>query len=29
MTDPVKATGVDQADYLKLFMQELTYQDLI
>ncbi|MGL6029518.1 MAG: flagellar hook assembly protein FlgD [Legionella sp.] len=27
MTDPVKATGVDQADYLKLFMQELTYQD--
>ena len=27
MTDPVNATGVDQADYLKLFMQELTYQD--
>lgn len=27
MTDPVNATGLDQADYLKLFMQELTYQD--
>lgn len=27
MTDPVNATGVNQADYLKLFMQELTYQD--
>lgn len=27
MTEPVNATGVDQADYLKLFMQELTYQD--
>lgn len=27
MTDPVNATGMDQADYLKLFMQELTYQD--
>ncbi|CEG57450.1 flagellar hook assembly protein FlgD [Legionella fallonii] len=27
MTEPVSATGIDQADYLKLFMQELTYQD--
>ena len=31
MTDPIAATqesgGVNQADYLKLFMQELTYQD--
>lgn len=27
MTDAVNSTGVDQADYLKLFMQELTYQD--
>ncbi|MCL9682638.1 flagellar hook assembly protein FlgD [Legionella maioricensis] len=27
MTEPVNATGMDQADYLKLFMQELTYQD--
>lgn len=27
MTDPVNATGIEQADYLKLFMQELTYQD--
>ncbi len=27
MTEPVNATGIDQADYLKLFMQELTYQD--
>lgn len=27
MTDPVDATGVGEADYLKLFMQELTYQD--
>ncbi len=27
MTDPINATGVSQADYLKLFMQELTYQD--
>ena len=27
MTDPINATGVNQADYLKLFMQELTYQD--
>lgn len=27
MTVPVDAAGVNQADYLKLFMQELTYQD--
>ena len=27
MTEPVSASGVNQADYLKLFMQELTYQD--
>ena len=27
MTDPIQATDVSQADYLKLFMQELTYQD--
>jgi flagellar basal-body rod modification protein FlgD len=27
MTDPVNGAGVNQADYLKLFMQELTYQD--
>ncbi|WP_298626868.1 flagellar hook capping FlgD N-terminal domain-containing protein [uncultured Legionella sp.] len=27
MTDPVGSAGVNQADYLKLFMQELTYQD--
>lgn len=30
MTDeinPTQETGVNQADYLKLFMQELTYQD--
>ncbi|MDI9817550.1 MULTISPECIES: flagellar hook capping FlgD N-terminal domain-containing protein [unclassified Legionella] len=30
MTDsiePTQASGVNQADYLKLFMQELTYQD--
>ncbi|RUR18237.1 flagellar hook capping protein [Legionella sp. km535] len=27
MTEPVSASGVSQADYLKLFMQELTYQD--
>lgn len=27
MTEAVKPTQVDQADYLKLFMQELTYQD--
>jgi flagellar basal-body rod modification protein FlgD len=27
MTDPINPTGVNQADYLKLFMQELTYQD--
>ena len=30
MTDsiePTQGSGVNQADYLKLFMQELTYQD--
>lgn len=27
MTEPVNASGVNEADYLKLFMQELTYQD--
>lgn len=27
MTDPINETSVSQADYLKLFMQELTYQD--
>lgn len=27
MTDPINATDVGQADYMKLFMQELTYQD--
>lgn len=28
MTDPINgSSGVSQADYLKLFMQELTYQD--
>lgn len=30
MTDgiaPTEGTGVNQADYMKLFMQELTYQD--
>lgn len=27
MTDPIQSTGINQADYLKLFMQELTYQD--
>ncbi|KGP63303.1 hypothetical protein EP47_09225 [Legionella norrlandica] len=27
MTDPINATGLNQADYLKLFMQELAYQD--
>lgn len=30
MTDaiePTQSSGVNQADYLKLFMQELTYQD--
>lgn len=27
MTEPVNPTGINQADYLKLFMQELTYQD--
>ena len=25
--DPTQSSGVNQADYLKLFMQELTYQD--
>ena len=27
MTEPVDAMDVGQADYMKLFMQELTYQD--
>ena len=30
MTDgitPMQETGVNQTDYMKLFMQELTYQD--
>ena len=27
MTDPVNSVGMDQADYMKIFMQELTYQD--
>jgi flagellar basal-body rod modification protein FlgD len=27
MTEPINGTSVNQADYLKLFMQELTYQD--
>jgi flagellar basal-body rod modification protein FlgD len=27
MSEPVNASGVSQADYLQLFMQELTYQD--
>lgn len=27
MTQPINATGMDQADYLKIFMQELNYQD--
>ena len=27
MTDAVDPAGVSQTDYLKLFMQELTYQD--
>ncbi len=27
MSDAINATGVNQEDYLKLFMQELTYQD--
>jgi len=30
MSDPIESTqgnGVNQADYLKLYMQELTYQD--
>lgn len=27
MTEPVQATGMDQNEYMKLFMQELTYQD--
>lgn len=27
MTDPINTTDLNQANYLKLFMQELTYQD--
>lgn len=27
MTTPVNSIGMGQADYLQLFMQELTYQD--
>ncbi|MFI4962593.1 MAG: flagellar hook assembly protein FlgD [Legionellales bacterium] len=27
MTEPVQATNLGQEDYMKLFMQELTYQD--
>jgi flagellar basal-body rod modification protein FlgD len=27
MTDPINATGVNETDYMKLFTQELTYQD--
>lgn len=27
MTEPVDTINVGQADYMKLFMQELTYQD--
>ncbi|MCC5792155.1 MAG: hypothetical protein JJT82_06040 [Legionellaceae bacterium] len=27
MTDAIQASGMDQADYMKIFMQELTYQD--
>ena len=27
MTDPINPNAINQADYLKLFMQELTYQD--
>lgn len=27
MTDPINANSVNEADYLNLFMQELTYQD--
>jgi flagellar basal-body rod modification protein FlgD len=27
MTDSIQPTDLNQADYLKLFMQELTYQD--
>lgn len=27
MTDSIKPTGMDQTDYMKVFMQELTYQD--
>lgn len=27
MTEPINASGVGQEDYLKLFMQELSYQD--
>jgi flagellar basal-body rod modification protein FlgD len=27
MTDSIEETGLNQTDYLKLFMQQLTYQD--
>ena len=27
MPDAINASGLNEADYLKLFMQELTYQD--
>ena len=27
MNDPINANSISQADYLQLFMQELTYQD--
>lgn len=27
MTEPINAMDVGQADYMKLFLQELTYQD--
>jgi flagellar basal-body rod modification protein FlgD len=27
MTEPVDAAGINQTDYLKLFMQQLSYQD--
>ena len=27
MTEPITSNGIEQADYLQLLMQELTYQD--
>jgi len=27
MTDPINTTDLNQTDYMKLFMQELSYQD--